>query len=59
MIMSMVPAESLKANSGILALYMKGVKSPLDEIKGSNPSPCAHYEGVSEYYKADEKKREA
>ncbi|MDQ4013813.1 MAG: hypothetical protein M3146_08850 [Thermoproteota archaeon] len=57
--MSMVPAESLKANSGILALYMKGVKSPLDEIKGSNPSPCAHYEGVSEYYKADEKKREA
>jgi hypothetical protein len=30
--------ENFKANSGILALYMKAI-NPHDEIKGSNPSP--------------------
>jgi hypothetical protein len=32
--------------------------NPHDEIKGSNPSPGAYYEGASEYHKADDKKRE-
>jgi hypothetical protein len=37
-------------------LYMKGI-NPHDEVKGSNPSPGAYYEGASEYHKADDKKK--
>jgi hypothetical protein len=47
--------QNFKANSGILAL-MKGVKNPHDEIKGSNPSPGAYFEGIRGYYKANESK---
>jgi hypothetical protein len=43
--------QNFKANSGILAL-MKGVKNPHDEIKGSNPSPGAYFEGIRGYYKS-------
>jgi hypothetical protein len=32
--------------------------NPHDEVKGSNPSPGAYYEGVSEYYKANESKKQ-
>jgi hypothetical protein len=35
---------------------MKGVKNPHDEIKGSNPSPGAYFEGIRGYYKANESK---
>jgi hypothetical protein len=46
-------------NRGILALYMEGVLNPHDEIKGSNPSPGAFFEGIRGYYKAYESKNSA
>jgi len=39
---------NFKANSGILHHYMKGI-NPHDEIKGSNPSPGAYFEGTRGY----------
>lgn len=36
---------------------MKGI-NPHGEIKGSNPSPGAYYEDVSEYYKLYESKKQ-
>ncbi len=30
--------------------------NPHDEIQGSNPSPGAYFEGISEYHEADESK---
>jgi hypothetical protein len=39
-----------------LAPYTKGVKTPQDEIKGSNLSPSAYFEGMANTIKADESK---
>ena len=32
--------------------------NPHDEIKDSNPSPGVYFVGISEYYKADESKKQ-
>jgi hypothetical protein len=50
--------KNFKAISSILALLIKGVVSPDDEIKGSSPSPGAPHEDISTCFKPQRLKKE-